>query len=59
MLQRSASGEEGVLQVVVQQAADGGHVDVRKAREAAGEIGGVVVGTEEAPKLRVENVLGS
>lgn len=59
MLQWSASGEEGVLQVIVEEAADGGHVDVRKAREASGEIGGVVVSAEEAPKLAIENVLGS
>lgn len=31
MLQRCASREEGVLQVVVEQAADGGHVDVGEA----------------------------
>lgn len=28
VLQRGTAGEEGVLQVVVEQAADGGHVDV-------------------------------
>lgn len=31
VLQRRASREEGVLQVVVEQAADGGHVDVGEA----------------------------
>lgn len=58
MLQRRASREEGVLQVVVEQAADGGHVDVGEAREAAREVGGVVVRPEEAPELAVEDVLG-
>lgn len=58
MLQGRASREEGVLQVVVEQAADGGHVDVGEAREAAREVGGVVVRPEEAPELAVEDVLG-
>ena len=31
MLQGGTPGEEGVLEVVVEQAADGGHVDVGKA----------------------------
>lgn len=58
MLQRCASWEEGVLQVVVEQATDGGHVDVGKAGEAAREVGGVVVRSEKAPELAVEDVLG-
>lgn len=58
MLQGGATREEGVLEVVVEQTADGGHVDVGKAREAAGEVGGVVVRPEETPKLTVEDVLG-
>lgn len=58
MLQRCASREEGVLQVVVEQAADGGHVDVGEAREAAREVGGVVVRPKEAPELAIEDVLG-
>lgn len=57
MLQGGAAGEEGVLEVVVEQTADGGHVDVGKARETAGEVGGVVVRPEETPKLTVEDVL--
>lgn len=59
MLQRSASGEEGVLQVIVEEAADGRHVDVRKTGEAAGEICGVVIGAEEASKLSIKDVFGS
>lgn len=47
-----------MLQVVVEQAADGGHVDVSKAGEAAREVRGVVVRPKEAPELAVENVLG-
>jgi len=35
VLQGSAPREKGVLEVVVEQAADGGHVDVRKARQPA------------------------
>lgn len=57
VLQWGAPGEEGVLEVVVEQAADGGHVDVGEAREAAGEVGGVVVRPEETPELSVEDVL--
>ena len=57
VLQGSTAGEEGVLEVVVEQAADGGHVDVSEAGEAAGEVGGVVVRPEETPELTVEDVL--
>lgn len=35
VLQRRAAREKGVLEVVVEQAADGGHVDVSKARQSA------------------------
>lgn len=35
MLQRGAAREKGVLEVVVEQATDGGHVDVGKARQSA------------------------
>lgn len=35
VLQRSAAREKGVLEVVVEQTADGGHVDVSKARQSA------------------------
>lgn len=57
VLQRSAAREEGVLEVIVEQAANGGHVDISKARESAGEVGGVVVRPEETPELSVEDVL--
>ena len=57
MLQRSATREKRVLEAVVEQAADGGHVDVCEARESTGEVGGVVVRTKEASELSVEEVL--
>lgn len=57
VLKWCAAWIEGVLQVVVEQAAEGGHVDVRKTREAAGEICRVVIGAEQTPELTVEHVL--
>lgn len=57
VLQRSTAREEGVLEVIVEQAANGGHVDVSKAWETAGEVGGIVVRPEETPKLSIEDVL--
>lgn len=57
MLQGGPAREEGVLEVVVEHAADGRHVDVSKARETAREVSGVVVGPEETPELPVEDVL--
>ncbi len=57
VLQGSAAREEGVMEVVIEQTADGGHVDVSEAWQAAWEVGGVVVRPEETPKLTVEDVL--
>lgn len=57
MLQRGAAGVEGVGEVVVQQAAEGCHVDVGEATQATGEVGWIVAGAENAAKLRVEQVL--
>lgn len=57
MLQRSEAREESVLEVVVEQAADGGHVDVGEAGESTGEVGGVVIRAKEAPELWVEDLL--
>lgn len=57
VLQGGPAREKGVLEVVVEHAADGGHVDVSKARETTREVSGVVVGPEETPKLPVEDVL--
>lgn len=58
MLQWGAPWVKGVVEVIVEQAAEGGHVDVGEAAEAAGEIRGVVAGAKDAAKLRVEEVLG-
>ena len=55
--QCGAAGVEGVVEGVVEQAGDGGHVHVSESVESAGEVGGVVVGAEQTPKLRVEDVL--
>ena len=57
MLQGGPAREEGVLEVIVQQTAEGGHVDVSETRQAAGEVGGVVERSKETPKLAVEDVL--
>lgn len=57
VLQRGAPGVEGEIHVVVEQAADGSHVDVREAHQPAGEVRGVVEGAEDASKLGVEQVL--
>lgn len=57
VLQGGPAREEGVLQVVVEHAADGRHVDVSKARKATGEVSGVVVGPEKTPELPVEDIL--
>lgn len=57
MLQRGAPGVEGEIHVIVQQAADGCHVDIREPHQPSGEVCGVVEGTEDASKLGVEQVL--
>lgn len=58
MLQGGATRVESVGEVVVEQTADGCHVEVREATQATGEEGGVVAGAENAAKVRVEQVLG-
>lgn len=57
MLQRGAPWVEGVGQVIVQQAAQRRHVDIRKTTQAAREVSGVVARAEDAAKLGVEQVL--
>lgn len=57
VLQGRPAREEGVLEVIVEHAADGGHVDVSKAGETTREVRGVVVGPEETAKLPVEDIL--
>ncbi len=58
VLQGCASGVEGVLEVIVQQTAEGRHVDVGEAGETAWEVGRVVVRAEKTTKLGVEDVFG-
>lgn len=58
VLQGGATRVKGVGEVIVQQTADGCHVDVREAAQATGEVGGVMAGAENATKVRVEQVLG-
>jgi len=55
--QSSASWVEGVVEGVIEQTGDRRHVHVSESVESAGEVGGVVVGAEQTPKLRVEDVL--
>lgn len=57
VLQRGAPGVEGEVHVVVQQAADGCHVDIRESHQPSRKVGGVVEGAEDASKLGVEQVL--
>jgi len=57
VLQGGAAGVESVLEVIIQETADGGHVDVRETRESPGEVRGVVTRSEDAAELRVEHVL--
>lgn len=57
VLQRGAPGVEGEIHVVVQQAADGGHVDIGEPHQPSREVCGVVEGAEDASKLGVEQVL--
>lgn len=58
VLEGCASGVEGVLEVVVQQTAEGRHVDVGEAGETAREVGRVVVRAKKTPELAVEDVFG-
>lgn len=57
VLQRCTPRVEGEIDVVVQQAADGGHVDIREPHQPSGEVRGIVEGAEDASKLGVEQVL--
>ena len=58
VLQRGPPGVEGVADVVVQQAAQGRHVDVGEPRQAPQEVRGVLVSVEQAPKLGIEETFG-
>lgn len=54
VLQRGAAWVEGVRRVVVQETAEGGHVEVGEARQASGEVRGIVARSKDAAELRVE-----
>lgn len=58
MLQGSPPGVEGVVNIVVQETAQGRHVDVGKPGQAPQEVGWVLVCTEQAPELGVEETFG-
>lgn len=58
VLQWGPPGVEGMADVVVQQAAQGRHVDVGEPRQAPQEVRGVLVCAEQAPKLGIEETFG-
>lgn len=58
MLQRGPPGVERVADVVVEEAAQRGHVDVGEARQAPQEVRGVLVCAEQAAELGVEETFG-
>lgn len=57
MLQGCAARVESEVYTVVEQTAERGHVEVGEAHQAPGEVGRVVEGAEDAPKLSVEQGL--
>lgn len=57
MLQGCAARVESEVYTVVEQTAERGHVEVGEAHEAPGEVGRIVEGAEDAPKLSVEQGL--
>lgn len=57
VLQGCAAWVEGEVHAVVEQTAERGHVEVGEAHEAPGEVGRVMEGAEDAPKLSVEQGL--
>jgi hypothetical protein len=56
MGQGPAARVEGVREAVAGQIRHAARVDVRKAEQLSGEVGGVVVGAEEGSKVGVEHV---
>lgn len=57
MLQRSAARVECEGGVIIQKTAEGSHVDIRETTQSSREIRWVVTCSEDAAKLRVEEVL--
>lgn len=58
MLQGGTSRVKGVFEIIIEQTAEGGHVDIRKTAQAAREVCGIVARAKDTAKLRVEEVLG-
>lgn len=58
MLQWGTSWIKSVVEVIVQQTTERGHVDIWEAAQAAWEICGVVACAKNATKLRIKQVLG-
>lgn len=58
MLQWSPAGVEGVADIIAEEAAQGGHVDVSKARQTPQEVCRVLVSAEQAAELGIEETLG-
>lgn len=56
VLQRGSPRVKGEVHIIVQQAANRRHVDIREADESSGEIGRIVEGSEDASKLGVKQV---
>ncbi len=57
MWQSASSWVECIVQRVVHKVVNRGHVDVGKTIQPPSEVGRVVVGSEYAAELSVENVL--
>lgn len=57
MLQRSAARVECEGGVIIQKTAEGSHVDIGETTQSSGEICWVVICSEDAAKVRVEEVL--
>lgn len=58
MLQGGTSWVKGVVEVIIEQTAEGSHIDIRKTAQAAREVCGIMARAKDTAKLRVEEVLG-
>lgn len=56
MLQRGTPWVKGEVHIIVQQATDGCHVDVREADQSSRKIGWIVEGSKDASKLGIKEV---
>lgn len=57
MLQGSATWVECEVDVIIQETAEGSHVDIRVTTQSSGEICWVVACSEDAAKMDVEDFL--